>query len=386
MTQHANMRRKNESVLLSLIRRMPGLSSAQLARESGFAPQTVSVLLKVLEDQNIVMRGDALRGRRGQPAIPMYINPNGGFAMGIDIGWRHLDIVVVNLAGDIMCHRHEHYDYQRADGLVDRIIAAIDDVLADCVVSNMSQLNGIGIASPSYMSDYIHIFGGTKQDEQLFREVDIRAEIERRTGLPTYLQNDGTTACRAEIAAGLEASGEDCVTIFIGSLIGAGAYVDGRVIEGRMQEGSAIGGSMVPAGDGEVHALHFVASILALEEFLEARGKSLPRIPPENWDWEPLKNDIDDWMDKAAEGIAIAIANSCAVIRFSNAVIDGVLPTALLEVLVLRVRSHMARLPIVAFSPPLIRQGKTGSSAPAIGAAHIPLEHDVFSEELPDAV
>src|SRR5215217_2880137 len=87
--QHQGLRRANERAVLNVIGFNTGVSNADIARLSGLAPQTVSAILSDMERSGLIIRGDVLRGRRGQPATPIYLAGEGAFAIGVEIGWRH---------------------------------------------------------------------------------------------------------------------------------------------------------------------------------------------------------------------------------------------------------------------------------------------------------
>ena len=71
--QPSHVRQTNQRAILSVISLQPGISNAELARVTDLAPQTVSAVLTDLEQLNLVTRGEVLRGRRGQPATPLYM-------------------------------------------------------------------------------------------------------------------------------------------------------------------------------------------------------------------------------------------------------------------------------------------------------------------------
>ena len=71
-SQHNAMRRSNENTILALLQRDPGLPGSVIAKKTGLAPQTVSVLMRNLEADGVIVRGEALRGKRGQPAVPFF--------------------------------------------------------------------------------------------------------------------------------------------------------------------------------------------------------------------------------------------------------------------------------------------------------------------------
>ena len=65
------VRAYNERLVLSLVRRNVGLSKADIARLSGLSAQTVSVIMRALEKDGLLKRGDPVRGKVGKPSIPM---------------------------------------------------------------------------------------------------------------------------------------------------------------------------------------------------------------------------------------------------------------------------------------------------------------------------
>jgi len=74
------VRAHNERLVLSLIRRHESLPKAEIARRSGLSPQTVSVIIRVLEADDLLIRRARVRGKIGQPSVPMALNPNGAFS------------------------------------------------------------------------------------------------------------------------------------------------------------------------------------------------------------------------------------------------------------------------------------------------------------------
>jgi len=95
----AGVRIANERAVLTLIAGLPGSSNADIARRSGLGPQTTARILADFEARGLVERGQVLRGRRGQPATPYRLNPDGAFSIGVEIGWSHLEILLFSMGG-----------------------------------------------------------------------------------------------------------------------------------------------------------------------------------------------------------------------------------------------------------------------------------------------
>jgi hypothetical protein len=75
------------------------MPKSEIARRSGLSSQTVSVIMRALEKDGLLLRGDPQRGKVGQPSIPMRLDPNGVFSLGLKIGRRSADLVLVDFLG-----------------------------------------------------------------------------------------------------------------------------------------------------------------------------------------------------------------------------------------------------------------------------------------------
>ena len=100
----AGVRLYNERLLLSLVRRFGPLSKIEVARFTGLSVQSTSAIMNRLQAEGLLKREAPLRGRVGQPTIPMSIDPEGAYSLGLKIGRRSCDLVLVDFRGAI-CKR-----------------------------------------------------------------------------------------------------------------------------------------------------------------------------------------------------------------------------------------------------------------------------------------
>ena len=83
-----------------------------------------------------------------------------------------------------------------------------------------------------------------------FRRVPVRAELAEATGLPTIVDNDANTAAYAEIKVGVARGVQDALVITLGTGIGGGVIVGGRVLRGANGFAAEIGHFQIdPAGE-----------------------------------------------------------------------------------------------------------------------------------------
>ncbi|MEL6808438.1 MAG: winged helix-turn-helix transcriptional regulator, partial [Pseudomonadota bacterium] len=109
------VRAYNERLLLSILQRNGALPGSELARRTGLSPQTASVILRKLEQDGLLRKGDPLKGRVGKPSVPFALNPDGVFSLGLKVGRRSADLLVLDLAGVVRHQLRDSYDYPLPD-------------------------------------------------------------------------------------------------------------------------------------------------------------------------------------------------------------------------------------------------------------------------------
>jgi glucokinase len=81
-------------------------------------------------------------------------------------------------------------------------------------------------------------------------DTDARAVLEAGFGMPASVSFDGYAATAGEAVFGGGAGSRISVTIIVGTGMGAGAWVDGRVLEGAVGVAGAVGWDRWPTGPG----------------------------------------------------------------------------------------------------------------------------------------
>jgi predicted NBD/HSP70 family sugar kinase len=375
----AGVRIANERAVLTLIVMMPGSSNADLARRSGLGPQTTSRIISELEDRGLILRGQVLRGRRGQPATPLFLNPDGAFSIGVDIGWRHIQVALVNLAGKVLAHERRNYEFPDATAVFDEISGKVAGLVERLTPLERQRLVGVGIASPTAIGRNNEMFKTHPEQKAMWEAMDIAARVRADTGLDAEWFNDGSAACWAEIVAQPVPRPRGFAYFLVGSYVGAGIFADGRLWEGPTGNAANLGGIMIPDRFGAPTFVHRVASITAFESWLAQAGQSLPAGSPHDWDWASLEPYATDWLDDAGRALAMAAMTAQAMVELDKVGIDGVMPRPIVERLMERVQHHLALLPALRIGRPTVVIGHLGSLATVQGAAQLPVYNRYFS-------
>lgn len=372
-TNQSRMRDSNERLVLSLLRQHGSLAKSDIARLTRLSAQTVSVIMRELESEGLLLRHAPVRGRIGQPSIPMSLNPDGAYFLGLKIGRRSAELVLIDFLGRISAMRQHSYKYPAPSETIEFAERGIGEIRDGISRKRAERIAGLGIAMPFQLWNWADTAGAPSAIMDQWRERDVRSEIETRLNIPVYLQNDATSACGAELVFGDIGGLRDFVYFYIGAFAGGGIVLDGRLYPGSSGNAGALGSMPVPGPGGKPMQLIDVASLALLEKALNARGVDATFLWTSPEKWEDLGEEIAAWLDGAAAALAHAIVAASSVIDFEAAVIDGWMPTGIRGRLVERVRAAIAKTDSEGISLPIVREGTVGIHARALGGASLPL-------------
>ncbi|MDO9416382.1 ROK family transcriptional regulator [Pararhizobium sp.] len=372
-SNQTRVRAYNERLVLSLVRRHASLSKADIARRTGLSAQTVSVIMRSLEKDGLLIRGAVTRGRVGQPSTPMMLNPDAVYSFGLKIGRRSADLILMDFVGAIRHQVHQTYAYPTPEGILSFVTQGIGEIETRLEPGDSDKIAGLGIAAPFELWNWTEQVRAPQVEMDKWRNFDLQGEIAALLPYTVFLQNDATSACGAELVFGVGSHYPDFIYFFIGSFIGGGVVLNSTLFSGRTGTAGAVGPLPVSGKDRKPVQLLKVASIFVLEDLLRAEGID-PRplwYSAENWiDFGPP---MQTWIEELADALAQAIVSSASVIDFAAAVVDGGFPPWVRARIVTAIRREIGKLDLQGVTMPDIIEGTVGSQARAIGGASLPL-------------
>ncbi len=377
----SGLRQNNERAVLNALALNPGVPGVQLAKITGLGAQTISRILQVLENEHLITRGEPLRGQRGQPAIPIAINPAGAYSIGCEIGWRHLSVVLCNLAGHRLGEYRRDYPFPDPASIIEEVSALVRLMTNMVPEAERNRIGSLGVAMPSSFARNLTLLGADGATASDWTKVEVKAELELSTGLPAHIMNDGNAACWAELVLRPRPRPDNFAYIFVGTFIGGGVVAEGRLWEGATGNSANLGSILVSDGKGGRQFGHLIASLHAMEQHLMANKQAVPRRDPRSWDWDELGPLAEEWLKRAGKALAEIIANTAAVSEINLAIVDGALPPDVLVRLVDLTRDELAALGSLTSDLPQVAQGHVGSFAAPIGAAFRPLYRQFFARD-----
>ena len=270
----AGVRLYNERLLLSLVRRFGPLSKIEVARLTGLSVQSTSAIMNRLQAEGLLKREAPLRGRVGQPTIPMSIDPEGAYSLGLKIGRRSCDLVLVDFRGAICRRAYRVYSFPTPNIVLAFVRDSVPLLAGSLSASQKPRIVGLGVAAPFELWSWETEIGAPQGAMNAWRHFDTEGEIAAASAYPTTLCNDATAACAAEFFFGRCWRYRDFLYFFVGEFLGGGLVLDGALFPGRTGNAAALGSMPIMAKSdvGAATQLIACASIYQLERRLEAAG------------------------------------------------------------------------------------------------------------------
>lgn len=228
-----SVRSYNERLVLSLLLQTGGTTRLEIGQTTGLSAQTVSVIVRSLEQEGLVAKGEAQRGRFGPPTIPMLLNPEGAFSIGVSFGANGADVVVIDFVGGVRFHRAHGYAGLGNGPAGPPMRAPIEEAIASIPADMRRRIAGIGLAVP----DDALIGPGTARSLG-GDPASAHAGLEDALDLPVFMQNDVTAAASGESLFGVARQLPDFVFFYLGSRLHSRLVLNHRIHNGRTTVGS----------------------------------------------------------------------------------------------------------------------------------------------------
>jgi predicted NBD/HSP70 family sugar kinase len=376
-SSQGGLRQYNERVVLQAIRLHGALPSAEIARLTHLTAQTVSLITKRLLDDGLLLKGAPQRGKVGQPSVPLRLDPDGAYAIGIKVGRRSLDVLLVDFVGAIRQRSTLDYPYAEPKRLLAEIRHRLDEIDARLGRAQRERVQGVGIAAPLGLGGWQQLLGFPAEIADQWSRIDLRAEVAALTPLPVELMKDTAAACVAELVAGRGRSVKSFLYVFVDTFIGGGLVLDSHLRGGASGNAGAIGSLPLWLARGERDKppaqLLSVASLLNLEQMYGQAGLDLDAVADARALEPPWRAITDRWLDEAGAAIAQAVNTSACLLDLDDTIVDGSFSRELLGALLQRTERALDRYNWEGVARPQLRGGTIGSDARALGGALLPL-------------
>ena len=349
------VRRYNERLVLSTIRRLGGASKADLSRITGLSPQAAVRIVEDLESDGLLVVGGRRTGGMGQPSTIYKINGDNGFTIGVEIGRDHLTCVLLNFNGVVLASQSHPVAFPERGAVIAEIAEFARSQLAALRPEQRDAFLGVGIAMPWFIGAWREELG-VSPDQARDWGGDVEEAFRAGLDCPVFFENDGNAAALAELLCGVGLGVENYLYFHIGAFVGGGLVLGGQIHQGK--NGNAAALASMPVAGGEGQFLLHRASLYTLEAALDGKNDEAVRHA---------------WLASCAEALAFATIGANSLLDLDAVVVSGALDEATLERLAGLLKTRLqADAPVDFFQPELL-VGRIREAAPAVGAGLLPL-------------
>jgi predicted NBD/HSP70 family sugar kinase len=224
------IRALNEKLLLEHIRNLGPCSRAELARASGLSKPTVSLALGNVERSGLVQAAGQRTGVPGRSALLYEIRPDAGLVLGLDIGHEYVRGAIADLAAEVRARSTLRARATSVRGRVAELVR-LSDVLCDEAGVTRSAITQTVIGSPGFYDpgrNSMALTGGLAGWDRPAALASVRAAF----GESVVMENDVDAEAMAERALGHGRNVDDFAFVHVGTGIGMGLVLGGRLRRG----------------------------------------------------------------------------------------------------------------------------------------------------------
>lgn len=315
-TNQEQARPYNRRIVLECIRNDGPQTRGDIAERVGLTVQTVSTIVRELEDQGYLLSVRGAPKGRGLPATTLHLNPDGGYAIGLSVTPLGVDAALMNLAGDMLGSAGRacpHPSPGQAFALIEELVAEMR------ALRPLGRILGVGFAMPGpFDVQAMSFVGPTTLDG--WTGVPIRARLEEVTKLPAFIAADTVAAALGVRLYGEGAAIAQFYYLHLGVGLGGTMMQDGVPQRGAWGNAGEIG--HIPAVPGGLPCP--CGNSGCLERYLSLDGFSN----------RPAGQSQADWVQEITPIFHSAIRTIENLFDPQTIVLGGIAPAGLISALV----------------------------------------------------
>ena len=166
------------------------------------------------------------------------------YTIGIDIGGMSIKAGLVDEKGKII-YRNKEKTLETAEKVIEKMKEQIYDLLSQAKIT-VKDIKGIGIGSPGSITSST---GVVEEAYNLgWHKVRICDELKKEFDTEIKVSNDANVACLGETVFGAAKGYNDVVMFTLGTGVGGGIVIDGKLFEGNESKGVELGHTVLVLG------------------------------------------------------------------------------------------------------------------------------------------
>jgi glucokinase-like ROK family protein len=239
------MREMNIALILECLRRHSRLSRAELAVMTGLTKATVSSLIKELIDARFVREAGSGTRHKGRPAIPVLLNPEAGFIVGVEVGVDFISALMTDFGPQVVWRHHEAARHSDPNGVLGRVVQVIRLAVAQAEARGGAVLGlGLGVLGQVDAETGTLLYAPNLG----WSNVPVRSRLEAEFPFPVLVDNEANLAALGESYFGAARGSEYVLYVSSGVGVGGGIVLNRRILSGATGVAGEVGHMVIDPG------------------------------------------------------------------------------------------------------------------------------------------
>lgn len=205
------------------------------------------------------------------------------YVVGVDLGGTNVRAAVIDRTTEKIVARGENISSLALEGVAQttgQIVRAIETAL-EAASARKSQVLGVGIAVPGHVKAKEGLVMWAPNFKDQWKQVPIAHSVETLLGLPVRIGNDANLAALGEFRFGAGRSVRHLIMITLGTGVGAGIIVDGKLLDGADGGAGEVGHMIInPGGRGGNTAFGTVEGEAQRDGIIERAARKIQQGRP----------------------------------------------------------------------------------------------------------
>ncbi|MEF3307151.1 ROK family transcriptional regulator [Paenibacillus sp. GYB003] len=219
----------NQQKVLRLIYMEGPISRVELAEKTGLTQQTITNIVNRLLNEDIVLEMEPVTRGGGRKPVPLVVNGTRMYAIGIEVATKYIRGSLVDFHNNLVKQATEHVPvYKGAEQPLEYICKVIDELMKH--LPDPLRLMGIGCSIQGMVD--------SKQGVVIYsaglgwRMFPVGERLERKYGLPVYVENDANLLSIVENLRGHLAGSQHNITLKFDYGIGGAIVLNKQLVTG----------------------------------------------------------------------------------------------------------------------------------------------------------
>jgi glucokinase-like ROK family protein len=230
----------NRSRVLNILRAYSPISKVEIAEKTKLTFATVSNITTELVSSKLVRESGFGGSSGGRKPVLYELNPNAKWVVGVDVGVKRIQSVVINLNGQVIQELElQNPENVNRETLITIVFQSIEKVIRMANV-RVEKIAGIGISIPGPVDPVI---GTVIAPPNLigWDRVPLRDIVQKHFGITACIDKDANASVLGEQWFGAAQGKDNAIYLHVDEGIGGGIIIHGRVYRGFTNGAGEIG-------------------------------------------------------------------------------------------------------------------------------------------------